>query len=145
MLVGLQNGWLNQSDVAQGSVGWTLKNPDTDLQPVLLLLGCDHEEPDDIRSWLEEANEATGRESEHDAMERWRWAFLADLSENTDITEDAKVDRLQELYAQFGYPADMADCSRYFAKPGLKVGDSVKCPLKAMRELTSNLERRIFG
>ncbi|MBM3199228.1 MAG: DUF2247 family protein [Chlamydiae bacterium] len=46
------------------------------------------------------------------AVEKWRYAHLYWLLQS-DKTEQKKIDLLQELYAQFGFPDDMAECSIY--------------------------------
>ena len=145
LLAGIERGWVTQENVAQVAVGWLSKHPDADMQPVVRLASCERDDASDVRSWLEEANVAAGQETTQEALERWRWAFLADLADNGCIDDEAKLQRLQELHAEFGYPEDMAACSPYSVEPGLAKGDTGKSPLEAMREVVSQLERRICG
>jgi hypothetical protein len=145
LLAGIERGWVTQDDVARAAVDWLSKHPEANDKPIILLAACERDDARDVRSWLEEANEAAGHEAGLEPLERWRWAFLADLADNNHIDDDAKLQRLQELYAEFGYPEDMAECSVYVNEPGLALGDIVKCPLEAMREVVSLLEGRICG
>ena len=144
LLVGLQRGWINQLDVVQASVDWLLKHPNADLEPALLLAASEEDDLDDVRAWLEAANEGGNRETPGEATERWRWALLVDLADNDQINDEARLQRLQELYAGFGYPADMANCSPYSVEGGLSKGATGQSPLEAMRQVVSRLERRLF-
>jgi len=142
MSVGLQRGWLTKDDVARAAVEWLSQNPDENLQPVLRLAASEHDDPQDVQKWLGQSNEATDRETEEEATDRWRWAFLADLYDDERMDGEAKMQRLEELISEFGYPADMDACSRYYF---LQPGATDISPLAALRELVPRLESRIFG
>jgi len=45
-------------------------------------------------------------------LDKWRLAFLSCIEASND-TDDEKISRLQEVYADFDYPEDMASCSIY--------------------------------
>ena len=52
------------------------------------------------------------QEEKNEAIEKWRLAHL-DWLLQMNWSEQEKIDALQELYAQFGFPSDMAACSIY--------------------------------
>jgi hypothetical protein len=47
-----------------------------------------------------------------DAIEKWRFAHISWLLQS-ESSDEEKVSALQELYAEFGFPEDMASCSIY--------------------------------
>lgn len=143
LIVGLERRWVTQKDVAQAAVDWLERNPSADLRPALLLAVCEADDADAVRERLEEANRATGNETIQEAVNRWRWAFLSDLASERRMDDETKIQRLQEIYAEFGYPNDMATCGRY-VESGRSGDAAQKCPLEAMRELIPQLEIQVF-
>ena len=136
MQFGLQRGWMKREDVAHAAADWLAGNPDSSLQPALLLAACEGDDVQEVSAMLGEANTASTRETEGDAALRWRWAFLAALADDCADGE-VRLQRLQEVYAEFGFPPDMADCSRYHA------GQPGESPLAAMRRVIADLGHRI--
>jgi len=66
-------------------------------------------------------------------LDKWRLAFLLCIEASDDSDED-KVNKLQEVYADFDYPEDMASCSVYSQ-------DNVS-PLVAMSQVVQELRER---
>lgn len=55
------------------------------------------------------------------AFDAWRLAFLEAVSRGDGPCEDM-LDRLEEAWAEFGYPADMEMMSQYFSTPDERAG-----------------------
>jgi len=68
-------------------------------------------------------------------LDKWRLAFLLSVEMSVDSDED-KVSRLQEVYADFNYPEDMSSCSIY-SKDDMS-------PLVAMQNLVKELRVRFI-
>jgi hypothetical protein len=61
--------------------------------------------------------------------------FEKNSIEESNMSEEEKSDKLQELYADFDYPDDMSDCSIY----SMRVADPV---LKCMHNLIMSLKKK---
>lgn len=145
LAVGLDRGWTDPASVAEAAQDWLSQHPGQEPSSVLLLAGGEGEEPDVVKSWLSEATEELGSESEETCLDLWRWAKLTTLDEAA-VRAEAKLERLQELYADFGYPEDMAACSIYHVEPGAtKPGETGKDPLVAMKEVIATLAGRLLA
>ena len=68
-------------------------------------------------------------------VDRWRLAFLHCI-EMSNGSEENKISRLQEIYADFDYPEDMTSCSIYSQ-------DSVD-PLAAMNRVINKLRKNLL-
>jgi hypothetical protein len=66
-------------------------------------------------------------------MEKWRFAHLSSLLEETAPDEE-KIDRLQELYSEFGFPDDMASCGIY----NVDHIDPLQAAKNVLQELSKN-------
>lgn len=108
-----------------------------------LLNGCENERVAMIAGggYLsdEELLDAISKEMEivdcADEMDKWRLAFLVCIEASSDSDED-KTNELQEIYADFGYPEDMASCSIY-SQDGIG-------PLAAMGQVMKGLRERLL-
>lgn len=69
-------------------------------------------------------------------INRWRLGKLVEL-DLSDITDDEKICILQDIYAEFDYPEDMAGCSIYSV--------TSEPPLDAMRRVIAGLSVSILG
>lgn len=69
-------------------------------------------------------------------INRWRLGKLVEL-ELSDITDDEKICILQDIYAEFDYPEDMAGCSIYSV--------TSEPPLDAMRRVIAGLSVSVLG
>ncbi len=54
--------------------------------------------------------------------------------QHASLADEDKIERLQELYAEFGYPDDMASCSIY--------GQNDVDPFDALHQVVAALEQR---
>ena len=135
LATGLDNGWINKdavSDYAFKLLSEGREDPD-----IAVLAGSDSLTDDEVVGLLTGLCKKEGiditMEQPH-ALEKWRLARLAALKRSSLSTQD-KLEHLQELYAEFGYPDDMASCSIY-------TQDGVD-PLEALQNVIASLEQRL--
>lgn len=152
LAVGIERGWVSADWVSSFAVDWLCTHPDSDDPNVTAIAGgrpdtevlelvrqvaagVEQFDPDDEDQYLAESD-------------RWRFAFLTNLV-RAELPDDRKMDRLQSLYAEFGYPADMAACSRYGPSAEAAQADSIssdrliQSPLEAMRAVAVQLGERL--
>lgn len=130
ILLGFRNGWIERSDIYQYAFD-------------LLQKGCDDKdvsiiaESEDLNDYELERiiSNKTGGTDESIDMDRWRLAFLMCLDDNKS-SEEEKICKLQEIYADFGYPEDMSSCSIYSC-------DGV-APLVAMNSVVEKLKSALL-
>lgn len=79
-------------------------------------------------------NKNAGPFEEFVEQEKWRLAFLVCIS-NLNSDDNEKIRLLQEVYADFYYPEDMAECSIY--------GDGRGDPLAAMMRVIAELSKKL--
>lgn len=133
LFVGLQRGWAAKSDIADYAVNLLSTDLDNGNENIAILAGADSLDDSEVNDLLLQV----GEEMEPpEAIEKWRLATLTALSESA-LSEEEKIDKLQELYAEFDYPEDMASCSIYSQ-------DTVD-PLAAMSEVISALKKKFTG
>jgi hypothetical protein len=116
LLIGMQRGWCDKEDVieyAQEILGHASGAPDDDL----VTIAWGREIPNDelvstVSHFLAAHGEAMSPEREREATDKWRFAHLSCLLQK-ECSDEEKVNELQELYAEFGFPDDMAACSIY--------------------------------
>jgi hypothetical protein len=148
--VGSERGWANRHDLIGYAVQWLVDHPNETDQSVLLIAGGENYDDARLRQLLSDYLERNGLLSPETAaleLDKWRLARLLDL-DKTDLEPEEKLERLQEIYAEFGFPNDMAACSRYFFSSeerasGIRVGDSSQSPLDAMKEVISHLKHKL--
>ncbi len=128
LLVGQQKGWASKSDIADYAASLlacgNLENIDA-----AVLASANTLDDSEVIDLLQRMIRSHTPEKE--VLDKWRLAILISLN-NSDLPEDEKIERLQELYAEFDYPEDMKSCSIYFQ-------DTVD-PLSAMRNVISHLK-----
>lgn len=140
LVVGWNHKWLSRDDVIQFAVSWLITHPDDDDKSIAFLAGSESSSEGEIRDCLcqvaqrlEQFDLAEQRKY-HRQMEKWRYAHLSFLQQ-AELSDTEKIDRLQILYAHFGYPEDMAGCSKYGPGPD---------PLEAMASAVEHLRTIVF-
>ncbi|MDO6583866.1 DUF2247 family protein [Photobacterium sp. 2_MG-2023] len=133
LLVGLQRGWAKKSDIAAYATSLLSADLDNGDENIAVLAGADSLDDSEIKCLLLQVGGSTDAP---EVIEKWRLATLTALSGSV-LSEEEKIDKLQELYAEFEYPEDMASCSIYSQ-------DSVD-PLVAMSEVISSLKKKFTG
>lgn len=129
ILLGLKKGWVSRKDVIDYAVDLLVNgNEDED---VAIIAGGESLEDDELFNLI--SNQAKQSDNAA-ALDKWRLAHLLNIAESDD-DEQTKLDRLQEVYANFDYPEDMASCSIYSQ-------DEID-PLVAMTQIVEELKRRL--
>lgn len=135
LLVGWNHKWVSKEDVVQIAVNWLNAHPEQDDESVVALAESENSSEAAISEWLRQAAlqqegfDISDDTQYHRQLERWRYAHLVSLQE-ADLPATEKIDRLQRVYADFGYPQDMAGCSKYGPGPD---------PLEAMNKVIERL------
>lgn len=117
ILVGFQQEWCKKEDLIKyGEKKLEEVNSTTvDDNLVIIALG-ENIAKDDlctvVLNFLEKNGDVHSENQKVKAKEKWRYAHLYWLLQ-TNKSEQEKIDILQELYAQFGFPDDMVACSIY--------------------------------
>lgn len=82
---------------------------------------------------------------ESEAADRWRYAFLKMILEK-QLSYEQKVEKIQEVFADFAYPHDMIRCTPYFSSrddfPEFR--EPSRGPLEETKILVTKLEARLL-
>lgn len=127
--LGLIKGWLSREDVADYAIDLLVHGNDD--EDTAIIAGAELLEDNEL---LELISKKVAQVDNDTVFDKWRLAHLVDIAES-DKDEQSKVDNLQEVYANFGYPEDMISCSIYSQ-------DEVD-PLVAMMNVIEKLRGRL--
>lgn len=133
LLAGLQRGWVEKSDIANYAIDILSAGLDNGDENIAVLAGADSISDTEIKNLLLQVG---GKIVSPESIEKWRLAKLTALEESA-LSEEEKLGGLQDVYAEFDYPEDMASCSIY-------AQGSVD-PLVAMTEVISALKEKVAG
>lgn len=151
LLVGWWRGWATRADIIDFAVAWLLEHPDErDSRVVQLASGEDLEDAEleaALAGYVAAVSGSLPSDRDSIDVDKWRLAHLR-LLVNSALDPEAKLDRLEELYAEFDYPKDMAACSRYYISPaqqehGWAVGDQCSSPLDALEAVLGKLSEKL--
>ncbi len=151
LLVGWRRGWATRGDIIAFAVAWLLQHSDDEDSRIAELAGGESLEDAELEailgSYAAAGNGSLPEDRRSAEVDKWRLAHLRLLADGA-LDPEAKLARLEELYAEFDYPEDMAACSRYYLSPsqrqhGWAVGDQCPSPLDAMEAVLSELEERL--
>lgn len=126
--VGFKKGWLKQKDVIEYAVSLLMGGDDNEA--VVLIAGG---ESLNDKKLLNLISSQIGNKDETTAIDKWRLANLLCIAES-EKNDQEKIDKLQEVYAKFGYPEDMRSCSIY--------SQNELDPLSAMMKVVTELKRK---
>lgn len=130
IFLGFRKGWVKRSDVFDYAIA-LLMGGDTD-QEIALIAGGEYLSDEELLELIE--GKQLGKNAVS-ALDKWRLAFLLSI-EWSDGSEEDKLCRLQEVYADFEYPEDMALCSIY--------SQGEVPPLVAMRWVVKKLQEELL-
>lgn len=130
ILLGLKKGWMSRKDAINYAVDLLVNG--NDGEDVAIIAGGESLGDEELFNLISNQAEQT---SNADDCDKWRLAHLINIAESDD-DEQTKLDKLQEVYANFDYPEDMASCSIYSQ-------DEV-APLVAMVKVVEELKRRLI-
>ena len=109
---------------------------------IAVLAGLSESESDLLQSLVEKLAEA---ESVRLPEETWLFAALVEIFE-ASVSEQEKIDRLQEVYSEFNYSERLEKCSIYYTRPEqgkVNVGDILDDPLTEMERVIEQLRAEI--
>ena len=129
ILLGLKKGWVNREDVIDYAVSLLVKGNDD--EDVAVMAGGESLSDDELFNLI--SNQIKSIDDLTD-LDKWRLAHLLCIAESDD-DEQLKIDKLQEVYANFDYPEDMTSCSIYSQ-------DKID-PLVAMMRVIGELRGRL--
>lgn len=135
LVTGINNSWIDKDAIS--SYAFELLHSGETDEDIALLAGSDSLSEDEVSELLAKLckkNSISAQATKPLSLEKWRLAILSEL-QNSSLTPDEKLERLQELYADFGYPEDMASCSIY-AQDGTD-------PMAALQKTINSLEERL--
>jgi hypothetical protein len=138
LLVGLERGWCKKENlIAYAETCLMQTGGEIDCDLVTIASGEEISE-DELVSigghFLETQGQSMSPKEKIESMEKWRFAHLAWLLQ-CRVSNEEKISMLQELYAQFGFPDDMASCSIYNSN-GVD-------PLVAAKHVVESLSRKL--
>ena len=149
--VGFKRGWATAADVAEFATNWLVEHPADNDPRILELAMVDASGGEGVLTLLDAyVVSTTGASPGYEIsreVDRWRLASLK-LLVDSDSEPEAILNKFEELYAEFGYPEDMAPCSRYFVSPaqqrhGWAIGDQGESPIECIRGLVNSLEAKL--
>ena len=152
LLVGWDRGWVTREDVSRFAIDRLLSEAvgSDDMNTVMSLALAESEKLDhlDIKALLESLIRDSFDQKTAIGKDKWRLVVLISLDAEP-LDWEAKVNTLQEVMAEFGYPPDMSHCFRYgpsqFAiDKGLASQEDLKRdPLEEMKRVIGDLKDRL--
>jgi hypothetical protein len=130
IFLGLRNRWIRQEDIFEYAINQLLDGCESEC--VVIIARSEYLSDEELLELISKQMEMTDCVADTD---KWRLAFLLCLDALNDSDEN-KINRLQEIYADFDYPEDMASCSIYSQ-------DDVG-PLVAMNRVVERLKERFL-
>lgn len=130
ILLGFRKRWLRREDVFEFAMSQLLSGCESEHVAVIAGGECLSDE-----ELLEIISDKMGVESGVAEMDKWRLVFLVCIDESTD-SDEVKINKLQDIYADFDYPEDMASCSIY-SQDGIS-------PLVAMSRVLERLREKFL-
>lgn len=129
ILLGLGKGGVSRKDVIDYAVD-VLVNGNDDEDVAIIATGETLGDDELLNLITNQVEQSDGTND----LDKWRLAHLIGIAElNED--EQTKLNRLQEVYANFNYPEDMASCSIYSQ-------DEID-PLVAMMQVLEELKSKL--
>ncbi len=152
LVVGWDHGLVTRQDVTRFALDQLLSEAvsSDDTNTVMSLARAEPDRLDhlDIKVLMERLTRNSFDRETVSGEEKWRLVFLMALDAEP-LDWEAKVTKLQELMADFGYPPEMNRCFRYgpsqFAiDSGMASQEVLHCdPLVEMRHVIADLKRRL--
>lgn len=126
LLFGWKKGWVSREDIANYGVNLLSEGKDDDDENVTLIAANSSYDDDEILNLLVKLSD-----DDSDVVDKWRLSNLICLAEESMSDQD-KINALQELYSKFDYPEDMESCSMY--------AQDDQDPLIVMMQVIDNLK-----
>jgi hypothetical protein len=129
LYIGFKKGLISKKDIEDYAT-LLLTEPSFFEQDIALLANATNYDENAIEDMLTKLFDLNSLIKENE-IDKLKLAALLNI-EKSPISNQEKCDKLQNLYADFDYPEDMADCSIYSTSPNIS-------PLKAMNKLIFSL------
>jgi hypothetical protein len=131
---GRQRGWVTASDLSSFAAARIAADFDvSELPAAAELTSAERLSDVEVEYLLQQLSDLQpGRAANW--PDSWRLAKMVEL-QSQDLSWDDKVARLEELAAEFGFPADMRGCSRYSA--------GATDPLDEMAVVIANIKNQL--
>ncbi len=148
LLVGFERKLVTKSDIINFAVKSLQDSSGEYNKYISLLAGAEDCKEDELKYFLEQLICST-IDNDYECLEKWLLVELIVLADSTSSPED-KIERLQEIYANYDYPSYMKNCckygpSQYAIDNGLASCDELTtCPLEEMKKVISFLKNK-FG
>lgn len=119
LLVGLERGWCKKENlISYGEECINQKADNEEIDNNLITIISEKSLSSDdlvaiVLKFLTAQKKPMQQDENFKAIEKWRLAHLYLLLQEENYSDQKKIDVLQELYAQFGFPDDMTACSIY--------------------------------
>lgn len=130
IFLGFRKHWIRRRDIFEYAMNQLLAGCESERAAIIA--GGEYFSDEELLEIISQQMEMTDCVADTD---KWRLAFLLSLEASNDNDEN-KINRLQEIYADFDYPEDMASCSIY-SQDGLD-------PLVAMSQVVKRLKERFL-
>ncbi|MCU1718745.1 DUF2247 family protein [Pseudomonas sp. 5P_3.1_Bac2] len=130
IFLGFRKRWIRRDDIFEYAMVQLLNGCES--EHVAIIAGGEYLSDEELLEVISKQMDKTNCVVE---MDKWRLAFLLCIGASGDSDKN-KINRLQEIYADFDYPEDMASCSIY-SQDGID-------PLVAMSQVTERLMERFL-
>lgn len=145
--VGFRRGWMNSDEVSARALEELGQRDGVD-QDLAELATADLLPSDEVDATLSRIiSRSPEIEEEAVSLRRWLLARLVVL-ERSALPADAMLDRLEETYAEFGFPDELHGLSRYNIEPGERdasVGAPLQSPIASLSEAIQLLQRDLLA
>lgn len=125
-------GWITKATIEEYAISLLKTNTNFDSNIALLADACSYTD-NDVRDMIATHYDPMQLDKAYE-MKKLKLAALIHL-DNSNLSDEEKCKKLQMVYAPFGYPDDMQECSIY--------SDSKVGPLQAMKILIKNLKQEL--
>lgn len=146
LIVGFDHGWLTERDIGAFAVNQLLTDAPDPNSYIAILAGAETLRSDEIRAYLNRIERELNNGLIGDRaleLKQWRLVLLIAATRQGYSPEEL-LDRVEEIYVEFGYPKDMWLTSRYNTteqdRKNLKIGRLAHDPLTALSELIEALK-----
>ena len=116
LLLGWEKGWVTRDDIIDYAVHLLAANKDQGDENIAAIAAGENYSNDELKQFITSLTKHREggllAENAGAEIEKWRLAQLISINES-ELSEEEKLQRLQDVYAEFGYPEDMASCSIY--------------------------------
>lgn len=145
LATGMERGWADRGDATGFAADRLVAG---DARPEMVeLAAADDEEPAQVVEMLKRLARSDGLATadESAALRRWMLATLLVIS-RSDASPEVKLDQLEVAYADFDYPEEMRELSKYHVPDpaaDVRVGDASTSPIAALERLLGKLRTEL--